>query len=197
MSDWLPVAVPDRVRIASLGVEFVALTPMLLEQDYAAVMRDIQMLRDWSAQGWPTAEFTKDENLEDLQRHDREQRERIALTYSVVVDGMVCGCIYVRPFVDALRTREIEPPTTTKVPATDAVARGWAHDITAEHLITATRLLLMLPPFDFTRIWWQTNTSCPDQIEACEQSGLIESLTFVGATATWTMHTTAAVPHRS
>ncbi|MFM2078349.1 MAG: hypothetical protein RJA49_2239, partial [Actinomycetota bacterium] len=147
MNDWLPSEVPERVRIASLGVEFVALTPQLLDQDYAAVMRDIQMLQDWSAQDWPTPDFTKDENLVDLQRHDREQRDRVALTYSVLMDSAVIGCVYVRPFVDALRTRDVEPASTTIVPATDAVARGWAHDISAEHLITATRLLLMLPPF--------------------------------------------------
>ena len=197
MSDWLPPTLPGRVRIASLGVEFVALTPLLLDEDYAAVMRDIPMLRDWSAQDWPTADFTKDENLVDLQRHDREQRDRVALTYSVLIDGAVIGCVYVRPFLDALRTRDVEPPTTAMGAATDAVARGWAHDISAEHLITATRLMLMLPPFDFTRIWWQTNTSVLAQIDACAASGLIESLTFVGATATWAMHTAPAVRHRS
>lgn len=185
MTYWLPEGVPDRVSIASLGVEFVALSPELLDEDYDAVMRDIAMLRRWSAQDWPTETFSKHENLGDLVRHDREQRERVALTYSVVVEQQVVGCIYVRSFEDALRTREIEPPAGHQIPLTDAVARGWAHQIDAEHLLTATRVLLMLQPFEFSRIWWQTNSEVVDQLDACDRSGLTESMSFEGQGITW------------
>ena len=40
---WLPTALPQRVEID--GLTFVPLTPALVEPDYAAVMRDIPMLR--------------------------------------------------------------------------------------------------------------------------------------------------------
>jgi hypothetical protein len=180
MNHWLPEGVPGRVSIASLGVEFVALSPALLDEDYAAVMRDIEMLRTWSAQDWPTETFTKQENLVDLERHDREQRDRVALTYSVLVEQQVVGCIYVRSFVDALTSRDVTPPVEHDIPFADAVARGWAHDIEADHLLTATRLLLMLPPFEFSRIWWQTNSRCSDQLDACDHSGMVESMSFEG-----------------
>ena len=95
---------------------FVPLTPALLDQDYAAVMRDITMLRAWSGQDWPTADFPIESNLADLVRHDREQRDGIALTYSVLLHGVVQGCIYVRP---ALRQ-------VPRVPISWRRATSWA-----------------------------------------------------------------------
>ena len=127
---WLPAELPARWTDGDLT--FVPLTPALLRQDYAAVMRDIPMLRAWSGQDWPTADFALEANLADLQRHDREQQERVALTYSVLLDGVVQGCIYVQPFADALRSWGLEVLDLTPTAlAAEGTGSAWTADLHA------------------------------------------------------------------
>ena len=190
MSTWPVAAAPERAEVVH-GVEFVALSPALVEPDFAAVMRDIPMLRDWSGQDWPTPEFTIEENLVDLARHDREQQDGVALTYSLLLDGTVQGCIYVHPWASSLATREVTPTPPFPCSDCDAVVRGWAHDLSAEQLLQASFDLLRTPPLAIGRLWWQTNQRCPAQLAACTQLGLTERHEYVGPTGTWVM---CAVP---
>ena len=187
MSSWLPAELPVLVNVGDLS--FVPLTPALLDEDYAAVMRDTPMLRAWSGQDWPTTDFPIEGNLADLEWHDREQRERIALTYSVLLDDVVQGCIYVRPLSDALRTREVAAADIASLPSADVVVRGWLHDAPAVELIAACMTWLTRPPFAFPRLWWQTNSDCPDQLSACDALGLTDVLRFAGADRAWELRT--------
>lgn len=187
MSSWLPADLPDRVSVGDLS--FVPLTPALLDEDYAAVMRDVPMLRAWSGQDWPTTDFPIEDDLADLERHDREQRERIALTYSALLDDVVQGCIYVRPLLDALRTRDVAATDTSSAPSADVVVRGWLHDAPAIDLIAACMAWLTRPPFAFSRLWWQTNSECPDQLSACDELGLTDVLQFTGTDRAWELRT--------
>ncbi|MBI4936205.1 MAG: hypothetical protein HY828_20200 [Actinobacteria bacterium] len=180
---WLSPPFPERVTVDE--ITFVPLRPALVSVDFEAVMRDIPMLRAWSAQDWPTPEFTEAENLIDLERHDREQQEGVALTYSLLLHGVVQGCLYVRPVADALITRDVVVPTPLPLPLTDVVARAWAHDISSTSLIASCASFLS--SFQFPRLWWQANTDCPDQLAACDALGWTHSLTFVGASATWVL----------
>ncbi|MGB8862410.1 MAG: hypothetical protein WCC60_24355 [Ilumatobacteraceae bacterium] len=189
---WLPADLPQLVELD--GITFVPLTPALLEQDYAAVMRDIPMLRAWSGQDWPNAEFPIEWNLDDLQRHDREQQERVALTYSVQLHGIVQGCIYVRPLLDALGSRDITVPESMPLPSADVVVRGWLHDRPALDLIRATMSWLGQAPFAFPRLWWQTNSHCLQQLAACDELGLTDELAFEGSDRTWLMRAAPAWP---
>jgi hypothetical protein len=190
---WAPGPHPVRYDIVGLSLAFVPLTPALLDQDYAAVMRDVSMLQRWSGQEWPTPTFTRSENLDDLERHDREQREGVALTYSLLLPEVVQGCIYVRPFDDALRTRGVEPATPPSAPASDAVVRGWAHDIDAATLITSTRSFLSSADLSITRLWWQANTACPEQLRACDAVGLTDALEFPMIGTTWVLRAAPVV----
>jgi len=190
MSTWPVLDAPERVD-APHGVEFMALSPAVVEADFAAVMRDIPMLRDWSGQDWPTPEFTIAENLVDLERHHREQQQGVALTYSLVLAGTVQGCIYIHPPVQSLTTRDVTLIPPFGWSESDAVVRGWAHDLTAHELIEASFALLRTPPLSFGRLWWQTNTRCADQLGACARLGLVEHHEFQGPTGTWVMR---AVP---
>jgi hypothetical protein len=181
--NWVSPPFPERVDLGDMV--FVPLTPALVTQDHAAVMRDVAMLRAWSAQDWPTPEFTEAENLGDLERHDREQADGIALTYSVVVRGLVQGCIYVRPVADALLTREVVVPEPSPIPSTDVVVRGWAHDVKPTRLVEASAQFLST--FGFSRLWWQANTDCPHQLDACDALGWTDEHRYVAATATWVL----------
>lgn len=184
MTDWLPVKLPARVETS--GFTFIPLTPALVDSDYAAVMRDIPMLRAWSGQDWPTATFTIEWNLVDLIRHDREQTERVALTYSVLLDGVVQGCIYVEPLAAALTARSL-PSDAQPGDGGDVVVRGWLHDRPALDLIAAYMSWLGDAPFEFPRLWWQTNSQCPDQLAACDALGLRRKMSVQGDDRTWEM----------
>ena len=184
MNDWLPHSLPERVDID--GLTFVPLTPALVEPDYAAVMRDIPMLRAWSGDDWPTETFPIESNLDDLIRHDREQTERVALTYSVLLNGEVQGCIYVQPLAADLRSRKLDASSFADDEG-DVVVRGWLHDKPAIELIKASIAWLGSPPFDFPRLWWQTNSLCPDQLAACADLGLSRALSVQGEGRTWEM----------
>jgi hypothetical protein len=181
---------PSSIVVAAHELRFDALVPATLHADYAAVMRDIAMLRRWSGEDWPTATFTLEENLADLVRHDREQRDGEALTYSVVQAETVVGCIYARPLSAALSTRDTVAPNPLPIPAHDAVVRGWAHDIPATTLVAASLEAVATAfatgsPADHRRCWWITNLDCPEQLAACDTLGLHQRHAFVGPTATW------------
>ena len=184
MTDWLPHSLPARGDID--GLTFVPLTPALVEPDYSAVMRDIPMLRAWSGQDWPTESFPIESNLDDLVRHDREQAERVALTYSVLLDGAVQGCIYVQPLAAALAARNLDALLVTADDG-DVVVRGWLHDRPAIDLIGACMSWLGGEPFAFPQLWWQTNSQCPDQLAACDELGLTRVLSVQVGTTTWEM----------
>jgi len=182
--EWLPTSLPARVDIG--GLTFIPLTPALVQPDYTAVMRDVSKLRAWSGQDWPTETFQIESNLDDLIRHDREQTERVALTYSILIDGTVQGCAYVRPLLAALRTRKLDAGSMS-VDASDVVVRGWLHDRPAVELIEACMSWLGSEPFTFPRLWWQTNSLCRDQLAACDALGLVEVLRVEGDDRMWEM----------
>jgi len=117
---------------------------------------------------------------------DREQTERIALAYSVLLDGAVQGCVYVQPLASALRSRELANPSDTANEGDLAVC-GWLHDRPAIDLVKASMAWLGSPPFEFPRLWWLTNSQCPDQLAACAELGLSRVLTVPGADRTWEM----------
>lgn len=70
-----------------------------VEQDYEAVMSSAAMLRAWSQSDWPSDQFTLQENLADLERHEREHLQREAFTFTVLEPaGSRClGCVYIVP----------------------------------------------------------------------------------------------------
>lgn len=77
------------------------------ELDYDAVMESAAMLRRWSGTSWPPDDFTLAENRADLERHEREHRERVAFTYTVLApDGARClGCVYLQPLPGEIAAR--------------------------------------------------------------------------------------------
>lgn len=95
------------------GPSFI-LQPLLashVELDYDAVMEDPTYLRAWGQTGWPADDFTLDENLQDLIRHEREHREGEAFTYTVLsTKGTRClGCIYITPIGSRIPAGVIHP----------------------------------------------------------------------------------------
>ncbi|MCA8960224.1 MAG: N-acetyltransferase [Planctomycetes bacterium] len=101
---------PPRV----LETEHVRLEPLSTTHnalDHAAVMASAERLRTRTAGRWPSVGFELDENFADLDRHEREHRDGIAFTFTVLdrADGRCLGCVYLRP-----ASRLIERATVTE-----------------------------------------------------------------------------------
>ncbi|HSQ16839.1 MAG TPA: hypothetical protein VLM83_04005 [Anaerolineales bacterium] len=81
----------EQFRLRMLCVEDV-------NKDYEAVMetqgRFLSMGYDW-----PRVGFTMEENLADLEQHQREFLSRVAFAYTVVSpdESRVLGCVYINP----------------------------------------------------------------------------------------------------
>jgi hypothetical protein len=81
----------EHFRLRMLSVEDV-------EKDYEAVIESRDLLRA-NGGSWPRDGFTIEENLVDLERHQREFLARQAFAYTVVAldESRVLGCLYINP----------------------------------------------------------------------------------------------------
>jgi len=89
--------VPEVMRTARALLRPLRTTDVDL--DYDAVMSSAAELRRCRGSEWPRDGFTLEENLADLERHEREHIERKAFTYTVLnPEGTRClGCVYIVP----------------------------------------------------------------------------------------------------
>jgi len=85
----------DKFRLRMLSVNDV-------EKDYDAVIHSTELLREMYKTSWPRDGFTLEENLEDLEMHQKEFENREAFAYTVVSldENMVLGCVYISPGKD-------------------------------------------------------------------------------------------------
>ena len=85
----------DRFRLRMLSVDDV-------ERDYEAVIESRELLHAQFGGPWPREGFTLQENLADLERHQREFKQREAFAYTVVSldESRVLGCVYINPSED-------------------------------------------------------------------------------------------------
>ncbi len=164
----LDAAVPHGVLTEQLRLE--PLTTRHGALDYAAVILSRTMLRTWSGSDWPADDFTLDDNLSDLARHEREHQERLAFTYTVLSpDGKSClGCVYLVPNTVAL----LEPR------AMDALARFWLAAPLAgsglDGLLLSTLRRWLRDEFAFGRVLYHANSRDTGQLHLLRGAGLTE-----------------------
>jgi hypothetical protein len=85
------------------------------EPDYAAWTSSVDHIKatpgfdDWD---WPDAALTIEDNLRDLDKHDRDFASRVGFTYTVLDphSGDVIGCVYLYP---------------SRLPGYDVSVRSW------------------------------------------------------------------------
>jgi RimJ/RimL family protein N-acetyltransferase len=82
----------DRFRLRMLSVDDA-------EKDYEAVIESRELLHTMFGGPWPGPKFTLEENLADLERHQREFLSRTAFAYTVVSldETRILGCVYINP----------------------------------------------------------------------------------------------------
>src|SRR5215831_8205486 len=89
--------VPEALRTNEFLLRPLSATDVHLDYD-AVISSRAQLLRS-SGGTWPKEEFTLEEDLADLKRHEREHRERVAFTYTVMnpAETECLGCLYMNP----------------------------------------------------------------------------------------------------
>lgn len=98
-----PPFVPDNFKIPSeLETEHFRLRMLSVddvELDYEAVIESRDLLQTMFEGDWPREGFTLEENLADLEHHQREFINREAFAYTVVSldESRVLGCVYINP----------------------------------------------------------------------------------------------------
>jgi hypothetical protein len=115
--DFVPPTGLDHpeLRLRPLGPEHNA-------SDYAAWTSSLEHIRSspgWEGQSWPRP-MTPEENLADLERHQRDFAARTGFTYTVLAPGeppTVIGCVYIYP---------------GKTPDHDAKVASWVRAADAE-----------------------------------------------------------------
>jgi len=100
---------PENASIPShLKTEELLIRPLRatdVELDYKAVMESQDFLLIRTNGGWPRVGFTIEENLKDLERHEKGFNDRNEFTYSIMnhSETRCLGCIYITPFSQTLR----------------------------------------------------------------------------------------------
>ena len=94
--------IPEALQTDEFLVRPLRATDVTL--DYDAVISSRAELLLGSGGTWPREGFTLEENLADLERHEREHRDRVAFTYTVMnPTATEClGCIYLNPLESIL-----------------------------------------------------------------------------------------------
>ena len=163
-------AVPAERRTSRLLLRPLRATDV--DRDYEAVMASAPMLRRWSQTDWPADDFTRAENLVDLERHEREHLERVAFTFTVLhPDGDRClGCVYLVPLTGAIAGESLEHACRISF----WVRASELDTGLARHLLD-TLLEWLHEAWAFDRFLFTTSPQDSQQIALFEAAGLIST----------------------
>jgi len=127
--------VPDILRTNEMLIRPLRASDVMLDYDAVISSRAELWLR--SGGTWPREGFTIEENLADLQQHEREHQERLAFTYTIMNPNETecLGCIYITPLAQRLEraaaSLEQNPEaraflqSAAQISASDAVVTFW------------------------------------------------------------------------
>lgn len=148
------------------------------EIDFDALLSSREMLHVWDQSEWPSADFTLEENRDDLQEHESEHIARRAFTYTVLnVDEKVClGCVYIYPLKSILENLGATNESLAKINDQDAYVTFWVRESELVRGFEARLLSTLLDWFEkqwaFSSITLGTNT------EDTRQNALFEEFGF-------------------
>jgi hypothetical protein len=117
--------VPQGLRTDEFMLRMLKATDAAL--DYDAVISSREQLLIRSGGDWPVEGFTLAENLADLQRHEREHRERKAFTYTVMnpSETECLGCVYLNPLASLLERLSAGAQASSSVQESAAYVSFW------------------------------------------------------------------------
>ncbi|MCP4420260.1 MAG: hypothetical protein GY805_26950 [Chloroflexi bacterium] len=111
LSDWY---LPKHILPTGLEMAEFIFRPLLgsdVQPDYEAVMESKIELQQRSLGRWPHTGFTLAENLDDLERHEREHLSGEAFTFTIFAPNKTrcLGCIYINPLLPTLTKANMSP----------------------------------------------------------------------------------------
>jgi hypothetical protein len=167
--------VPEELRTEDFLLRPLRTTDV--ELDYEAVMESRAMLRRWAGGSWPGDDFTLEENLSDLELHEREHLDREAFTYTVMnPTGTEClGCVYITPLERFLRQGKVSEAELSRVGDYEGVVRFWARasrltDNLDQRLLNALEAWFSRE-WAFSRVVYRTNENDPRQPQFLARKG--------------------------
>ena len=173
---------PENAQIP-LGLrtdEFVLrmLGPRDVELDYEAVMASKESLRAYSGGTWPHDGFTIEENLADLEAHERDFHARTGFTYTVMnlAESQCLGCVYLYPLKHILRRTDIGEDVLATVTDGEANASFWArqdrHADDLDKRLLATLIPWLRKDFAFSKLWFSALADEHRRITVIRDAGL-------------------------
>lgn len=169
-------AVPEILQTPEFTLR--PLTPAHVELDHAALMTSKQMLRLWSGRpegGWPSDDFSVEENMADMEWHYGDHLARTAFTFTVLnpAEDTVLGCIYIVPFEPLMANN---PHLAEQISDDAALVRFWAIEPRLADGLDALLLRAMLRWFNdewaFSQAYFHVYEEHAQQIEMFESTGL-------------------------
>jgi hypothetical protein len=172
--DTIPV--PECFQTEEFLLRPLRATDVLLDYDAVISSRTELWLR--SDGTWPREGFTIEENLADLERHEREHFERSAFTYTIMnpTETECLGCIYMKPLGPTLRSALENLEQTVSIGEYGVGITFWVRQSRlADHL--DTRLLQALitwlkTEWLFTCVLFAAYKAQERQIHLFEEAGL-------------------------
>ena len=170
------VQIPKGFQTDTFVVE--PLTEFHVALDYEAVVESRDFLQRWSQSTWPTIDFTIEENLDDLVRHEREHISNEAFTYTIqnITKDECLGCIYIVPLFSEMEKAHPEI-IAAKYPVQ---VRYW---VRSTYMNTSLEREMTQKLIDWIKIAWFfdyilfcTSPKCPEQIDLFTTLGFQKQL---------------------
>lgn len=148
-----------------------------VDLDYEALMDSRETLRVWNQSDWPSDDFTREENLEDLAQHEREHGERSAFTFTVVdpAESECLGCVYLYPLDAILRSVGADEEALGAVADGEAYATFWVRRSRLADGLDERLLAALVDWFGsewrFTRVVFGSNSEDERQLDLLAAAG--------------------------
>jgi hypothetical protein len=148
------------------------------DRDYDAVMSSREMLLEWGQSDWPTEDFTPQQNLDDLIRHETEHIDRVAFTFTVMnpSESICLGCVYIRPLKALLSDLGADTDLIESVDARAAVASFWVRqsrlDDDLDRRLLGSLVDWLRSEWIYSSVSFRTNSNDTRQTRLFELAGL-------------------------
>jgi hypothetical protein len=165
--------VPEVLRTNEFLLRPLRATDVQLDYD-AVISSRAQLLRS-SGGTWPKEGFTLEEDLADIERHEREHRERVAFTYTLMnlAETECLGCLYMNPLERLLGH---DPQSGAYLSDSTAYVSFWVRSTRLADHLDGRVLTALIPWFlnewAFSHILFFTQKSDERQIRLFEEMGL-------------------------
>jgi len=175
---FYPADAPVPTEYATQDLVLRVLRPEHVEIDYAAFMSSRERLLVWSGGGWPAADFTLEQNMDDMHRHEDAYIGRTQFTFTVLNPDatMSEGCVYIDSW-DAVLQNTTATPESLGVGDYKGVATYWVRDSALERdldrqLLAGLRAWFKSDDWSFKRVVFRANQDQVRDIQVFEDAGL-------------------------